>query len=126
MASYSEEFMNLLEKILEDIDEIKKSIDKTFKENKDVCENHVEEATQVDVKEEDTIDPYVIPNESNDIDLDNMRDKDIAQPSNDEIDNKIIDKEKDNPHQNCDTRQDDVANNKHDQCIDSNATITIT
>ena len=43
MASYSDEFINILEKILKDIDEIKKSIDETFKENGDGCENHVEE-----------------------------------------------------------------------------------
>ena len=57
MASYSksDEFISLLEKILKDMDEIKKSIDGTFKENKDGGENHVEEATQVDEKKEDRV-----------------------------------------------------------------------
>ena len=72
MAYYSEEFMNLLEKILKDIDEIKKSIDETLKGNEDGCENHVEQATQANVKEEDTIDHYVILDESNGINQDNM------------------------------------------------------
>ena len=105
MASYSEEFMNLLEKILKDIDEIKKSIDETFKGNEDVCENHIEEAAQADVKEEDIVYHHVIPDESNDIDQDNMQDKDITYPSNEETDNKIFDKEKDYPNQYCDKRQ---------------------
>ena len=67
MASYSDKFINLLEKILKDIDEIKKSIDKTFKENEDGGENHVEEAIQVDEKKEDRVGQYVIPDESNGI-----------------------------------------------------------
>ena len=45
MASYSksDEFINLLEKILKDIDEIKKYVEETFKENEDGCENRVEQ-----------------------------------------------------------------------------------
>ena len=94
MASYSksDEFINLLEKILKDMDEIKKSIDGTFKENEDECKNHVEEATQVDEKNEDKVGQYVIPDESNGINQYNMQYKDITYPSN-----KGIDKEKDDP-----------------------------
>ena len=57
MASYSksDKFIDLLEEILKDIDEIKKTIDKTFKVNVDRGENHVEEATQVDGKKEDRV-----------------------------------------------------------------------
>ena len=36
--------------MLKDIDEINKSMDKTFKVNVDGGENHIEEATQVDEK----------------------------------------------------------------------------
>ena len=52
MASYSksDEFIDLLEEILKDIDEIKKTMDETFKVNVDGGENHVEEATKVDEK----------------------------------------------------------------------------
>ena len=55
MASYSksDEFIDLLEEILKDIDEIKKTMDKTFKVNVDGGENHVEKATQVDEKKDD-------------------------------------------------------------------------
>ena len=128
MASYikSDEFINLLEKILKDMDEIKKSIDRTFKENEDECENHVEEATQVDEKNEDRAGQYVIPDESNGINQYNMQYKDITYPSNKGIDIEIIDKEKDDPDQDYDKRQADVANNKDDQCYDKNITITNT
>ena len=47
-----------------------------------------------------------------------MQDKDTTYPINDEIDNEIVDKEKDDPNQDCDERQIGVANNKYDQCID--------
>ena len=49
MASYSksDKFIDLLEEILKDIDEIKKTMDETFKVNVDGDENHIEEATQV-------------------------------------------------------------------------------
>ena len=124
MASYSEEFTNLLEKILKDIDEIKKSIDETFKGNEDGCENSVEQVTQVDIRDGDTLDHYVIPNESNGINQDNMQDKDITYPSNEESYKEIFDKEKDDPYQDCDKRQVDVANNNDNQCIDNNITIT--
>ena len=69
MASYSDsdEFINLLEKILKDIDEIKKSIDEKFKENEDGCENRIEQTTQANVKDEYTVDYYVIFDESNGI-----------------------------------------------------------
>ena len=50
MASYSDEFINILEKILNDIDKIKKSIDEMFKENEDGYEN---KTTQDNVKDED-------------------------------------------------------------------------
>ena len=52
MASHgkSDEFINLLKKILKDMDEIKKTMDETFKVNVDGGENHIEEATQVDEK----------------------------------------------------------------------------
>ena len=52
MASYSksDEFIDLLEEILKDIDEIKKIMVETFKVNVDGGENHVEETTQVDKK----------------------------------------------------------------------------
>ena len=128
MAFYSksDEFINLLEKILKDMDEIKKSIDETFKENEDEGENHVEEATQVDEKKEDRVGQYVIPNESNGINQYNMQYKDIAYPSDKGIENEIIDKEKDDPDQDCDKRQANVANNKDDQCCDKNVTITNT
>ena len=55
-----------------------------------------------------------------------MQYKDITYPSNKGIDNKIIDKEKDDPNQDCDKRQANVANNKDDQCYDKNITITNT
>ena len=115
--------MNLLEKILKDIHEIKKSIDKTFKGNEDGCENHIEQATQADVKDEDIVHHYVIPDESNGINQDNMQDRDITYPSNEENDNEIFEKEKDDPGQDCDKRQANVANNNDDQCIDNNITI---
>ena len=124
MASYSEEFLNLLEKILKDIDEIKKSFDETFKGNEDGCENHVEQTTQAHVKNEDTLDHYVISDESNGINKDIMQYKDITYPSNEDNDNEIIDKEKDDPDQDCDKKQADVVNNKDDQRIDNNVTIT--
>ena len=54
MASYSDEFINILEKNLKDIDGIKKSINETFKENEDGYENRVEETTQANVKDEYT------------------------------------------------------------------------
>ena len=128
MASYSksDEFINLLEKILKDMDEIKKSIDRTFKEREDECENHVEEATQVDEKNEDRVGQYVICDESNGINQYNMKYKDITYPSNKGIDNEIIDKEKDDPDQDYDKRQVYVAKNKDDQCYDKNITITNT
>ena len=85
MASYSksDKFIDLLEEILKDIDEIKKTMDETFKVNVEGGENHVEETTQIDEK-------------------------------------------KDDPNQDCDKRQADVANNKYDQCCDKNVTITNT
>ena len=55
-----------------------------------------------------------------------MQDKDITYPSNEENNNEIIDKEKDDPNQDCDNRQADVTNNIDDQCIDNNITITNT
>ena len=55
-----------------------------------------------------------------------MQYKDITYPSNKQIDNEIIDKEKDDPDQDCDKRQADVANNKDDQCCNKNITITNT
>ena len=55
-----------------------------------------------------------------------MQYKDITYPSNKGIDNKIIDKEKDDPDQDCDKRQANVANNKDDQCRNKNVTITNT
>ena len=73
------------------MDEIKKSIDETFKENEDGGENHVEEATQVDEKNEDRVGQYVIPDESNGINQYNMQYKDISYPINKGIDNGIID-----------------------------------
>ena len=123
MASYSDEFINILEKILKDIDEIKKSIDETFKENEYGCENHVEQTTQANVKDEDTIDYYVISDESNDINQDIVQDKYITYPSNEENDNEIIDKEKNDRVQDFDKRQADVTNNNDDQFIDNNITI---
>ena len=63
---------------------------------------------------------------SNHINQYNMQYKDITYPSNKGIDNKIINKEKDDPDQDCDKRQVDVANNKDDQCCDKNVTITNT
>ena len=62
MASYSksDEFIDLLEEILKDIEGIKKTMDETFKVNVDGGENHVEEATQVDEKNEDRVGQYVI------------------------------------------------------------------
>ena len=53
-----------------------------------------------------------------------MEDKDITYPSNEEKDNEIFDKEKDDLDQDCDKRQADVTNNNDDQCIDNNITIT--
>ena len=69
MASYSkiDEFINILEKILKDIDEIKKPIDETLKENEDECENHVEQTIEANVKDKDTVDYYVISDEINGI-----------------------------------------------------------
>ena len=55
-----------------------------------------------------------------------MQYKDITYPSNKGVDNEIIDKEKDDPDQDCDKRQANVANNKDDQCCDKNVTITNT
>ena len=55
-----------------------------------------------------------------------MQYKDIAYPSNKGIDNEIIDKEKDDPDQDHDKGQADVANNKDDQCCNKNFTITNT
>ena len=101
MASYSDEFIKILEKILKDIDEIKKYIDETFKENEDGCENLVEQITQDNLKDEDTIDYYVISDESNGINQDIVQDKYITYPSNEENDNEIIDKEKDYLDQDC-------------------------
>ena len=124
IASYSDEFINILKKILKDIDEIKKSIDETFKENEYGCENHVEQTTEANVKYEDTIDYYVIFDESNGINQDIVQDKYITYPSNEENDNEIIDKEKDDLDQDCDRSQADVTNNNNDQCIDNNITIT--
>ena len=126
MASYSDKFINLLEKIPKDIDEIKKSIDETFKENEDGWENRVEQTTQDNVKDEDTIDYYVIFDESNGTNQGIVQDKDITYPSNEENENEIFDKKKDDPHQDCDKRQADVTNNNDDQCIDNNITITNT
>ena len=126
MASYSDEFINILKKILKDIDEIKKYIDETFKENEYGCENRVEQTTQANVKDENTIDYYVISNESNGINQDIVQDKYITYPSNEENDNKIIDKEKDDLDQDCDKSQADVTNNNNDQCINNNITITNT
>ena len=124
MASYNDEFINILEKILKDIDEINKSIDETFKENEDGCENLVEQTTQDNIKDEDTIDYYVISDESNGINQDIAQGKYITYPSNEENDNEIIDKEKDDLDQDCDKSQADVTNNNNDQCIDNNITIT--
>ena len=101
-------------------------MDETFKVNLDGGENHVEEATQVDEKKEDRVGQYVIPDESNGINQYNMQYKDITYPSNKEMDNKIIDKENDDPEQDCDKRKADVANNKDDQCCNKNVTITNT
>ena len=94
MTSYSkiDEFIDLLEEILKDIDEIKKTMDKTFKVNVEGDENHVEEATQVDEKKEDRVGQYVILDGSNDINQYNMQYKDITYPSNKGIDIEIIDK----------------------------------
>ena len=119
IASYSDEFINILKKILKDIDEIKKSIDETFKENEYGCENRVEQTTQANVKDEDTIDYYVISDESNGINQDILHEKDITYLGNEENDNAIIDKEKYDHDQDCDKRQDDVTNNNNDQCIDN-------
>ena len=55
-----------------------------------------------------------------------MQDKYLTYPSNEDNDNEIIDKEKDDPYQDYDKRQADVANNKYDQCYDKNITITNT
>ena len=97
---------------------------KTFKENEDGCENRVEQTTQANVKDGDTIDYYVISDESNGIDQDIVKDKYITYHSNEENDNEIIDKEKDDLDQDCDMSQADVTSNNNDQCIDNNITIT--
>ena len=55
-----------------------------------------------------------------------MQYKDITYPSNEDNDNEIIDKEKDDPDQDCDKRQADVTNNNDDQCIDNNIKIANT
>ena len=94
ITSYSDEFINILKKIFKDIDEIKKSIDETFKENEDGRENCVEQTTQANVNNEDTIEYYVISDESNGINQDIVQDKYITYPSNEKNDNEIIDKEK--------------------------------
>ena len=87
MASYSkrDEFIDLLEEILKDIDEIRKTMYETFKVNVDGGENHVEEATQVDGKKEDRVGQYVIPDESNGINQYYMQYKDITYPSKREL-----------------------------------------
>ena len=75
MASYSksDEFIDLLK----DIDEIKKTMDETFKVNVDGHENHVEEATQVD--------------EKNDSDQDcDKRQADVANNKDDQCYNKNV------------------------------------
>ena len=72
--------------------------------NEDGCENRVEKNTQATVNDEDTVNYYVISNESNCINQDNMQDKDITYPSNEENDNEMFGEEKDDPDQDCDKR----------------------
>ena len=70
------------------------------------------------------VDYHVISNESNGINQDIVQDKDITYPSNEENENKIFDKKKDDFDEDCEKRQDDVTNNNDDQGIDNNITIT--
>ena len=70
------------------------------------------------------VDYHVISNESNGINQDIVQDKDITYPSNEENENEIIDKEKDDPDQYCDKIQVDVTKSNYYQCIDNNITIT--